>query len=122
MSPTTFRPGHTPPPSAPPATSPAATVAHDLPVDAVHARLAALAEPVRGIEEVGIFTALDRILAEDVVSPMDVPPRDNSAMDGFAFDGAALVDGQPLTLQVAGTVLAGHRWQGASGRASACAS
>ncbi len=115
MSPMTFRPGHPPPPSTPPATAPAATVAHDLPVDAVHERLAALAEPVRGIEQVGIFAALDRILAEDVVSPMDVPPHDNSAMDGFAFDGAALVDGQPLTLQVAGTVLAGHRWQGCLG-------
>ncbi|AVS78033.1 molybdopterin molybdenumtransferase MoeA [Paracidovorax avenae] len=115
MSPMTFRPGHPPPPSTTPATSPAATVAHDLPVDAVHARLAALAEPVLGIERVDIFAALDRILAEDVVSPMDVPPHDNSAMDGFAFDGAALVDGQPLALQVTGTVLAGHRWPGRLG-------
>ncbi|WP_415268419.1 gephyrin-like molybdotransferase Glp [Acidovorax sacchari] len=99
----------------PQATPPGAPVAHDLPVEAVHARLAALAEPVRGTEQVGIFAALDRVLAEDVVSPMDVPPHDNSAMDGFAFDGAALTDGRPLALQVAGTVLAGHRWEGRLG-------
>ncbi len=85
---------------------------HDLPVDTIHARLGALAVPVREVEEVAIFAALDRVLAEDVVSPMDVPPHDNSAMDGFAFDGAALAAGQPLRLQVAGTVLAGHRWPG----------
>ncbi|MBF9267259.1 molybdopterin molybdotransferase MoeA, partial [Paracidovorax cattleyae] len=104
-----------PPPSISQATPPGAPVAHDLPVEAVHARLAALAEPVQGIEQVGIFEALDRVLAEDVVSPMDVPPHDNSAMDGFAFDGSLLQEGHPLHLQVAGTVLAGHCWQGRLG-------
>ncbi|MCK7499325.1 MAG: hypothetical protein MZW92_59390 [Comamonadaceae bacterium] len=34
--------------------------------------------------------ALGRVLAADVVSPIDVPAHDNSAMDGYAFDGAAL--------------------------------
>ena len=94
---------------------PHAPSGHDLPVDAIHARLGALAVPVREVEEVAIFAALDRVLAEDVVSPMDVPPHDNSAMDGFAFDGAALAAGRPLRLQVAGTVLAGHRWPGTLG-------
>ena len=43
------------------------------------------------VERVRLFDALDRVLAEDVVSPINVPSHDNSAMDGYAFDGAALL-------------------------------
>jgi len=35
-------------------------------------------------EKVEILDALDRVLAEDVYSDMDIPPFDNSAMDGYA--------------------------------------
>jgi molybdopterin molybdotransferase len=48
------------------------------------------------------------------VSPISVPPHDNSAMDGFAFDGAQL-GATPLQLQVVGTALAGKAWQGGAG-------
>jgi molybdopterin molybdotransferase len=34
---------------------------------------------------VGLDSALGRVLAEDIVAPLDVPPADNSAMDGYAF-------------------------------------
>ena len=57
--------------------------------------------------------ALGRVLAEDVVSPISVPPHDNSAMDGYAFDGAQLRPGQPLRLRCVGTALAGAAWRGA---------
>ena len=87
-----------------------------LSADAVNQFLARLVEPVAETEEVGIFAALGRVLAHDLVSPISVPPHDNSAMDGFAFDGAALRAGAPLTLRVVGTALAGQGWQG---RASA---
>lgn len=73
--------------------------------------LARLVDPVTGRESVGIFDALGRVLADDVVSPISVPPHDNSAMDGFAFNGSALSDA-PLTLKVAGTAFAGKAWQG----------
>ena len=76
--------------------------------------LARLVEPLAETESVGVFDALGRVLAEDVVSPISVPPHDNSAMDGFAFDGAALGDG-PLTLRVVGTAFAGKAWSGALG-------
>jgi molybdopterin molybdotransferase len=36
-------------------------------------------------------------------------------MDGYAFDGAPLESGQPLTLEVVGTALAGKAWQGQVG-------
>ena len=82
--------------------------------DAVLQFLEQLVQPVSGTEQVGVFDALDRVLAQDLVSPISVPPHDNSAMDGFAFDGRAL-PAQTLTLQVTGTALAGQPWQGTVG-------
>jgi molybdopterin molybdotransferase len=77
--------------------------------------LAHLVQPVTDVEDVGLFAALDRVLARDVVSPISVPPHDNSAMDGYAFAAAQMKDDGPLTLAVAGTALAGKAWQGAVG-------
>jgi molybdopterin molybdotransferase len=44
----------------------------------------AKAEPVEQIEQVDILEALNRVLAEDLFSTIDVPGYDNSAMDGYA--------------------------------------
>jgi len=82
-----------------------------LPADQVNAFLARLVEPISESEDVGIFDALGRVLAQDVVSPISVPPHDNSAMDGFAFDGAALGE-SPLVLRNLGTAFAGKAWAG----------
>jgi len=82
-----------------------------LSADGVGAFLAELVRPVRETEEVDVFAALGRVLARDLVSPISVPPHDNSAMDGFAFDGAQLAAGA-LQLEVVGTALAGKAWQG----------
>ena len=81
----------------------------------VHAFLARLVEPVTDTEDVAVLDALGRVLAQDVVSPIHVPPHDNSAMDGFAFDGAQLQTSQPLRLRIAGSALAGKAWAGAVG-------
>ena len=83
-----------------------------LPASAVNAFLERLVEPVTEVERVPLFEALGRVLAEDLVSPVSVPPHDNSAMDGFAFSGAELVPGQPLELKIVGTALAGAAWRG----------
>ncbi len=83
-----------------------------LSADRVNEFLAQLVQPVTATEEVGVFEALDRVLAVDVVSPISVPPHDNSAMDGFAFDSALLRPGQPLKLRLAGTAFAGKSWAG----------
>ena len=91
-----------------------------LPAASVNAFLARLVEPVTATERVGVFDALGRVLAEDLVSPISVPPHDNSAMDGFAFDGSALRAGEPLTLRLAeGTAFAGTAWPGMA-RAGEC--
>ena len=74
--------------------------------------LSRLVTPVRDVLEVPLMQALGRVLALDVVSPFDVPPHDNSAMDGYAFAGAQLTPEAALELQVVGTALAGKAWQG----------
>jgi len=85
-----------------------------LSAERVNQFLAHLVDPVTATETVGVFEALGRVLAQDVVSPISVPPHDNSAMDGFAFNGALLQAGQALTLQLAeGTAFAGKAWSGA---------
>lgn len=78
----------------------------------VNAFLERLVEPVAETQSLGIFDALDRVLAEDVISPVSVPPHDNSAMDGYAFDGRQLRPDAPLRLKSVGTALAGKAWQG----------
>ena len=67
--------------------------------------------PPIATEEPHLMQALGRIVAEDIVSPINVPAHDNSAMDGFAFDGAQL-SSSPLKLRVVGKALAGKAWQG----------
>ena len=85
-----------------------------LSVDQVNAFLHALVQPVSVDEsqDVFLFDALGRVLAQDVVSPISVPAHNNSAMDGFAFDATQLQANQALSLRVVGTALAGKAWQG----------
>ena len=86
-----------------------------LSADAVNHFLSRLVGPVQETETVGIFEALGRVLAHDLVSPISVQPHDNSAMDGFAFDGSALCAGTSLDLTVVGTAFAGTAWSGRAG-------
>jgi molybdopterin molybdotransferase len=96
----------------------AALPGHDPASVSVDAALAFLdrlvAEPAAlASRELPLRDALDRVLACDIVSSVDVPPHDNSAMDGYAFDGGVLsdagsVDGDTVRLRIAeGTALAG---------------
>lgn len=82
-------------------------------VDSVQAFLAQLAQPLQEGETLALDAALDRVLAQDLVSPINVPAHDNSAMDGYAFAGHQLQPGQGLRLRIAGRVLAGATWQAA---------
>ncbi len=63
------------------------------------------------VETRAITDALGLVLAEDIVAQHDVPPFDNSAMDGFALRAADTVDAgpdNPVTLAVIETLAAGH--------------
>jgi molybdopterin molybdotransferase len=68
--------------------------------------------PVTATERLGVRAALGRVLAEDVVSPLDVPAHDNSAMDGYALRYADLRPDGDVTLKVAGSSFAGAPFQG----------
>jgi molybdopterin molybdotransferase len=83
-----------------------------LSADMVQSFLAKLVEPVTEVESVGVFGALGRVLAQNITSPISVPPHDNSAMDGYAFDGSLLGTVSTLKLKVAGTAMAGKAWSG----------
>lgn len=64
------------------------------------------------VEEVDIFDALNRVLATDIISPIDVPAADNSAMDGYAFSGASISPQETTSLQLIGAGLAGNAFTG----------
>lgn len=55
------------------------------PLDEALAELMARARPLGDIEQVATFDADGRVLAQDVVSILHVPPQDNSSMDGYAL-------------------------------------
>ena len=73
---------------------------------------------VLGPEEKPLLEALGQVLAEDVASTFDIPPLDNTAMDGYAVRAedtrGASVD-SPVQLQVLGEVAAGYVFQGKVG-------
>lgn len=86
---------------------------HALPVHAAQAIVRQWATPLEAVERVPLHDALDRVLAEDLVSPIDVPAHDNCAMDGYAFHSAALGAGNTeVVLSIAGKALAGHPFTG----------
>lgn len=70
-------------------------------------------QPITAVERVAIRSALDRTLAADITSTIDVPANDNSAMDGYALRGDDLRDGGGLTLRIVGSVHAGRQFDGA---------
>ncbi|MET1029083.1 MAG: gephyrin-like molybdotransferase Glp [Dongiaceae bacterium] len=59
-------------------------------------------------ESVPLSAALNRILAEDVMAPVDLPHQDRSAVDGYAVRAADLIAGRPTLLLIAGQAAAGH--------------
>ncbi len=68
--------------------------------------------PIQAVEKVALRSALGRVLAEDIVSPINVPAHDNSAMDGYAVCAAELDVQQAVTLRVIGEAYAGAGYQG----------
>lgn len=55
-------------------------------------KIIAHTSPIKETEKVAITEAIGRILAEDIFSTLDVPPADNSAMDGYAINTKDLAD------------------------------
>lgn len=64
--------------------------------------------PPRPVVRVGVGDALGLVLAEDLVSPLPLPPFSNSAMDGYAVRAADVATDLPVTLPVGADVPAGR--------------
>ena len=78
-----------------------------LPVAAAREFLQRLVPRLQAVEKLALRSALGRVLAEDIVSPIDVPAQDNSAMDGYAFRAADLAVAGETVFEVAGSGFAG---------------
>ena len=83
-----------------------------LPVEKAQAFIARLVPRVQAVEHRPIRDALGRVLARDIVSAIDVPAHDNSAMDGFALRGSELLAEVPTQLRIVGSGLAGQNFDG----------
>ncbi|MBC7710222.1 MAG: molybdopterin molybdotransferase MoeA [Rhizobacter sp.] len=90
---------------------------NSMPVDKARDFISKALTPITTTERLHIRAALGRVLAQDVVSPLDVPGHDNSAMDGWAYRHADLVSGGVTVMQRVGTSYAGKPYFGAVGHA-----
>ena len=83
-----------------------------LPVAQAQDFIARLVPRVQAVESLALRSALGRVLARDIVSPIDVPAHDNSAMDGYALRSADLAAGADTLISIAGTGYAGAQFDG----------
>src|SRR5690606_16845909 len=70
-------------------------------------------------ESIPLRSALGRVLAHDVISHINVPAHDNSAMDGYALRGTDLADDADTILRVVGSGFAGNEFRGSVGTGEA---
>lgn len=81
-----------------------------LPVEMALAYMQSYLKPVNETERVDLMSAKNRVLSAPLVSSVNVPPADNSAMDGYALKSSDLKQGTPL--KMVGTSLAGQPYTG----------
>jgi molybdopterin molybdotransferase len=79
-----------------------------LPIAEMERLIAERVTPVAEIEEVGLASALGRVVAADMVAAEDLPPFDNSAVDGFAVRHADLAPDRDTRLTIVDRAMAGH--------------
>ncbi len=90
-----------------------------LPVAEMERLIAERVTPVAETEEVALAAALGRVVAADVVAAHDLPPFDNSAVDGFAVRHADLAADAETRLVIVDRALAGHQASHTLGRGQA---
>jgi len=101
-----------------PAALPALSCADDydpnsMPVGKAREVIARFLSPLTATERVHVRAGLGRVLAGDVISPLNVPAHDNSAMDGYAVRHADLRADGEVTLAIVGSAFAGAPYSGA---------
>ncbi|TXH74852.1 MAG: bifunctional molybdopterin-guanine dinucleotide biosynthesis adaptor protein MobB/molybdopterin molybdotransferase MoeA [Thiothrix sp.] len=75
------------------------------------AQMMAAITPIKTVIKQSLRLALGQVLAENVISPINVPAHTNSAMDGYALAGADLPREAIKKLSIAGTAFAGHPFE-----------
>ena len=88
---------------------------NSMPVAKARELIATFLTPVTAVERLHVRSALGRVLAADIVSPIAVPGHDNSAMDGYAVRFADLEPDAETTLKRVGESFAGKPWPGSIG-------
>ncbi|MCL7419458.1 MAG: molybdopterin molybdotransferase MoeA [Methylobacter sp.] len=83
-----------------------------LSLEEAQARIKSALLPVAGTEIVVLKSALGRVLAQPVYSPVNIPHDRNAAMDGYALAARDIVPDQAFSLNLAGTSWAGRPFQG----------
>jgi molybdopterin molybdotransferase len=73
-------------------------------------------QPVQTKESLALRSSLGRVLAEDILSPYNVPNHNNSAMDGYALNADDVAASGNTTLRIAGTAFAGRAFEGTVGK------
>lgn len=91
---------------------PAANPGGMMPVVESIQRILAQVEVADQVEEVSLTEAIDRVLAVDQISSLNVPQHTNSAMDGYAVCAAAFSGAENQSLRVIGRVFAGESFAG----------
>ena len=86
-----------------------------LPVARANEVIRAFVAPITGVETLALRDALGRVPAEDIISPINVPAHDNSAMDGYAVRADDLSPDSPVALVEVGVATAGRVFQGEVG-------
>jgi molybdopterin molybdotransferase len=79
-----------------------------LPVAEAEQLIATRVNPVSGPEKVQLREALGRVLAADIIAPVNLPPFDNSAVDGYAVRGEDIDAVREQRLAIVDRVAAGH--------------
>jgi molybdopterin molybdotransferase len=88
---------------------------NSMPVDKARAFIHTFLKPIDGVAKLPIRAALGRVLAEDIVSPVNVPSHRNSAMDGWAIRFADLAATGDSVLTEVGASFAGKPYVGSVG-------
>ncbi len=83
-----------------------------LKVDEARQRIIDTVQPITSSEKLTLRHALSRVLAEDIISPLNVPGHTNSAMDGYALSGENLPKSEPQVYQLIGKSFAGAPFSG----------
>jgi molybdopterin molybdotransferase len=79
-----------------------------LPVAEAEKLIGARVTPVASHQTVPLRAALGRVLAADVVAPVNLPPFDNSAVDGYAVRGDDIDAAREQRLVIVDRIAAGH--------------